>query len=169
VGSLQARACSAYAYDMQDSTREVTSTAGNALVWAITLGAIALLAAVLAYWTWMWLAPAPEASLAYGPTTAHSEATHGLFGAEAPDAPTGTTFTLLGIAASTGAGQGRAIVQLDGRKTLVAGVGEEIAPGVRVSEISTTHVVLDRGGAAEKLELPRRPPAPVTAPQARQQ
>ena len=59
----------------------------------------------------------------------------------------------------------RAYAGLD-TKVLVVGAGEQIAPGVRVSEIRATHVVLDRGGRMETLELPRRALTPAPAPQA---
>ena len=150
---------------MQDSARNATTPVENALTWAITLAALALLAVVLAYWTWIWLAPAPEPVLAT-PSLARSEPAHALFGGRATEAPAGTALRLLGIAASSGAGQGRAIVQIDGASTRVVGAGEELAPGVRVTEIRATHVVVDRGGRRETLELPRRVATPVQASQA---
>ena len=168
-GAPGACTCSAYTCDMQNSARNVTTPFENALTWAITLAALALLGAVLAYWTWMWLAPPSEPRLSTPATFARSEPAYALFGGAAAEARSGTVLTLLGIAASTGAGQARAIVRLDGRSTRVVGTGEQVAPGVRISEISAPHVVLDHGGAAEKLELPRRPVAPAQAPQARHQ
>jgi general secretion pathway protein C len=137
----------------------------NALTWAITLAAVALLAVVLAYWTWVWLAPESELKVAT-PSLARSEPAHALFGGGATEAPAGAALTLLGIAASSGAGQGRAIVRLDGGRTRVVGAGEELAPGVRVTEIRATHVVVDRGGRRETLELPKRVSTPVQASQA---
>ena len=150
---------------MQDSARNATTPVENALVWAITLAAVALLAVVLAYWTWIWLAPEPAPGLAT-PSVARSGPAHALFGGAATDAPGGPSLTLLGIAASSGAGQGRAIVQLDGGSTRVVGAGEEVAPGVRVTEIRATQVVVDRGGRMETLELPGRISTPAQASQA---
>ena len=149
---------------MQDSARNATTPVENALTWAITLAAVALLAVVLAYWTWIVLAPEPEPRLATQPV-ARSEPAHALFGGAATQVPGGTVLTLLGIAASSGAGQGRAIVQLDGGSTRVVGAGEELAPGVRLTEIRATHVVVDRGGRRETLELPKRISTPVQASQ----
>lgn len=165
-GAPGACTCAAYTCNMQNSARNVTTPIESALTWAITLAALALLGVVLAYWTWIWLAPAPEPRLSTPATLARSEPAYALFGGTAAEARSGTVLTLLGIAASTGAGQARAIVQLDGRSTLVVGAGEQIAPGVRVSEIRATHVVLDRGGRMETLELPRRALTPAPAPQA---
>src|SRR5687767_11834835 len=125
-------------------------------VLALTLVAVVALGAVLAYWTWAWVAPrpiAPAPAIAQIPTL---ESAYRLFGgARAAAAPAQTSFALIGVAASSGTGAGYAIVH-NGTRTVVVRAGDEAAPDVRVAEVHPTHVVLDRGGRRETLELPKR-------------
>lgn len=125
-----------------------------------TLAAIALLACVLAYWTWAWLAPRPE------PRQASSEAprietAYALFGettARANASQQGVALTLLGIASASGRKPGYSLLRVDGTRTLVVREGEDIAPGLKLAEIHPDRVVLDRGGARETLVWPVRSP-----------
>jgi general secretion pathway protein C len=128
------------------------------VVSAATLGAAALLAYVLAYWTWAWLAPRPE------PRQAASEAprietAYALFGEAAARenaARQSVALTLLGIASASGRKPGYSLLRVDGTRTLVVREGEEITPGLKVAEIHPDRVVLDRGGARETLAWPVR-------------
>ncbi|HXC40592.1 MAG TPA: hypothetical protein VN667_16765, partial [Burkholderiales bacterium] len=78
--------------------------AQTAVVAAATFGAAALLGLVLAYWTWMWLAPRgqtlPATDLGEA-VNAESAAANALFG-NAPQgaAPSGLAIRLFGVAAS---------------------------------------------------------------------
>lgn len=124
-----------------------------------TLAALALLAYVLAYWTWTWFAPrsAPRsATIAEAPRI---ETAYQLFGgttAALSTAQGGTAVTLMGIAATSGRKPGYSVLRVDGRRTLLVREGEEIAPGLKLSEIHADRVVLDRGGARETLQWPVR-------------
>lgn len=125
-------------------------------VFALTLAAIAALGAVLAYWTWAWIAPRPAAPAAAAAQIPPLESAYRLFGgARAAAAPAQASFTLIGVAASPGTGTGYAIVH-NGTRTVVVRTGDEAAPEVRVAEVHPTHVVLDHGGRRETLELPKR-------------
>lgn len=154
---------------MQAISLEQSRLAQTALVSLLTLAALALLGLVLAYWTWVWLAPGPEPRAPSAvPPTAGVGAALGLFGnaptSGAVAAPTGIAIRLLGIVAATRGGRGVAAVQLEGKDIVAAREGEDIAPGIRLAEVAPHHVILERGGIRETLPLPK--PAPAAAPAA---
>lgn len=153
---------------MQAMTLERSRLAQTALVSVLTLAALALLGLVLAYWTWVWLAPGaePRAPAVVQPTAGVGAAL-GLFGS-APTggtvaAPTGIAIRLLGIVAATQGGQGVAALQLEGKDIVAVQEGEDIAPGLRLVEVAPRHVILERGGIRETLPLPKPVAAPPTA------
>ncbi len=132
-----------------------------ALLSALTLAAVALLGLVLAYWTWIWLAPRAEPrSEAVAAPSGNVAAAGVLFGiaprAQSAAAPTGIAITLLGIVAASGGRRGYAVVQLDAKQILAVNEGEDVAPGVRLAEVHSGHVILTRGGARETLTWPKR-------------
>ncbi|TAK51440.1 MAG: general secretion pathway protein [Betaproteobacteria bacterium] len=132
-----------------------------ALLSALTLAAVALLGLVLAYWTWIWFAPRAEQRTESVAAASGTVAAAGaLFGspprAQGAAAPTGIAITLLGIVAASGGRRGHAVVQLDGKQILAVNEGEDVAPGVRLAEVHSGHVVLMRGGARETLTWPKR-------------
>ena len=108
--------------------------AQTVLVSSLTLVAVALLGAVLAYWTWAWFAPraAPrlEAAAAQGGSVASAGA---IFGAvprnQEAAAPTGIAIRLLGVVAASGGRLGHAVVQLEGKQILAVHEGNDLAPG----------------------------------------
>lgn len=154
---------------MQAISPEQSRLAQTALVSLLTLAALALLGLVLAYWTWVWLAPGaePRAPSAV-PPTAGVGAALGLFGSAASGgavaAPTGIAIRLLGIVAATRGGRGVAAVQLEGKQIVAAREGEDIAPGIHLAEVAPHHVILERGGIREMLALPKPLPAPPPPP-----
>jgi len=157
---------------MQAMTLERSRLAQTALVSVLTFAALALLGLVLAYWTWVWLAPRPEPRAQAAVQRADGVgAALGLFGStpsgSAVAAPTGIAIRLLGIVAATQGGRGYAAVQLEAKDIVAVREGEDIAPGIRLAEVATHHVILERGGIRETLPLPRpvaapRPPEPPT-------
>lgn len=73
--------------------------------------------------------------------------------AAAPGTVTSLAVTLFGTRVDEASGRGSAIVAgPDGVQKSVS-VGEEVAPGVRLSAVAFDHVTLDRGGQAEDLFL----------------
>ncbi len=151
---------------MQAMTLERSRLAQTALVSVLTFAALALLGLVLAYWTWVWLAPRAEpAAPALVPPAAGVGAATGLFGSAPAGgtgaAPTGIAIRLLGIVAATQAGRGYAAVQLEGREIVAVREGEDITPGLRLVEVASHHVILERSGVRETLALPRLVAAPV--------
>lgn len=150
---------------MQTISLERSRVAQTALVSLLTLAALALLGVVLAYWTWVWLAPRAEPRApSLVPPTAGVGAALGLFGSaptgSAVAMPTGIAVRLLGIVAATQGGRGVAAVQLQGKDIVAAREGEDVAPGIRLVEVAPHHVVLERGGIRETLPLPEPAPGP---------
>ena len=143
--------------------------AQTALVSLLTLAGVALLGLVLAYWTWAWFAPRaePRAEAVAGETGSLASASR-VFGrverSQGSAAPTGIAIKLLGIVAASGGRRGHAVVQLDAKQILAVHEGDDIAPGVRLAEVRSDHLILERGGLRETLAWPeKKGSAPPTA------
>jgi len=138
-----------------------SSLAQTTAVSLATLAALALLGLVLAYWTWLSMAPRPEPrapALAGG--NLRLEPAYRLFGA-APQAataaaPTGVAMELLGVVAASRGNPGYAVLQLAAKRVVAVREGELIEPGVTLAEVYPHHVVLERGGARETLAFPQK-------------
>lgn len=145
--------------------------AQTALVSSLTVVAVALLGAVLAYWTWAWFAPRAEPRIEAGAVQSGSVASAGAMFGNVPRsqeaAPTGIAIKLLGVLAASGGRRGYAMVQLEAKQILAVQEGEDIAPGIRLAEVQADHVVLERNGLRETLALQQKkssiPPAPQAA------
>jgi general secretion pathway protein C len=136
--------------------------AQTVLVSSVTLVAVALLGAVLAYWTWVWFAPRAEPRLEASAVQSGSVASAGgLFGSvpssQTVAAPTGIAIKLLGVVAASGGRLGYAVVQLGEKQILAVPEGEDVAPGIRLAEVDPDHVILERNGVRETLAWPHRP------------
>jgi len=150
-----------------------SSLAQTVLVSSLTLVAVALLGAVLAYWTWAWFAPRAEPRLEATAAQGGSVASAGaIFGSvprnQEAAAPTGIAIRLLGVVAASGGRLGHAVVQLEGKQILAVHEGEDLAPGIRLAEVHAAHVILERNGVRETLAWPEKkgsaPPSPQAAP-----
>jgi len=112
----------------------------------------ALLGIVLAKWTWALLAPASPAMPAAG-WEGSGEAAR-LFGTapvqEAPALASASNIKLIGVFAHRT--QGFAVLQMDDKQIGVA-LGEEVKPGIRLVETYADHVVLEQGGASQRVDL----------------
>jgi len=138
-----------------------SNIAQTAVVTLATIAALALLGLVAAYWTWVWLAPLPEPRAPTAADTGTAPASAGaLFGSmrRDPDSPvpTGIAIRLLGIVAATGGRRGYAVVQLEAKEILAVREGEDVAPGIRLAEVGTDHVILERLGIREILAWPQK-------------
>jgi len=126
---------------------------------AANFAALALLGVVLAYWSWVWLAPAAAARAPAAPQAASSASTAaGLFGSakQGSGAAASGPVRLIGVVAASGERRGHAVLRLDGRKTVAVLQGEEIEPGLRLAEVHANHVVVERNGAREVLAWPEK-------------
>ena len=146
------------------------NVAQTVLVSSLTLVAVALLGAVLAYWTWAWFAPRAEPRMEASAVQSGSVASAGgLFGSvprSLAAAPTGIAIRLLGVVAASGGRRGYAVVQLEGKQILAVHEGEDIAPGIRLAEVHADHVILERNGVRETLAWPEKKAFASPAPQA---
>lgn len=145
--------------------------AQTVLVSTLSLLSVALLGAVLAYWTWAWFAPRPEPRLEPAAAQSGSVASAGaIFGIvprqQAAAAPTGIAIKLLGVVAASGGRRGYAVVQLEAKEIRAVHEGEDVAPGIRLAEVLADHVILERSGMRETLALPERKGSAPTAAQA---
>ena len=121
------------------------------------LAAAALLAVVLAYWSWAWLAPsaaarAPAAAEPAGGTSSASA----LFGTASEAAAASGDVRLMGVVAASGGRRGHAVLRLDAKKTVAVLQGEEVEPGLRLAEVHVDHIVLERNGARETIAWPAK-------------
>jgi len=145
---------------MGEVSLERSGFAQTALVSLVTLSALILFCAVLAYWTWAWLAPRPAPATRASEAPAKIDAAYRLFGGTQRNklaaAPAGPAIRLLGVAAASGKKRGYAIVQLDTGKIFAAREGADIAPGLRLTEVQSGQIILDRNGARETVTLPEK-------------
>ena len=153
---------------MQLISLERSSLAQTAAVSLVTLGALALLGWVLAYWTWAWFAPrpaprAPSAVVSSGGIAAAQNLFGNLQRNRNIAAPTGIAIKLLGVVAATRGHRGHAVMQLDARQILAIREGEDVAPGIRLAEVHTDHVILVRNGVRESLAWPQKNAPTVAA------
>ena len=125
------------------------------------LALLALLAVQCARLTWTIATPiaplgdwrAPEPAIPADPAAVLREfdAFFRISGAQGPRAVTSLNVKLFGVRVDEASGRGSAIVAgPDGVQKSVS-VGEEIAPGVKLSAVAFDHVTIDRGGAVEDL------------------
>lgn len=143
------------------------SLAQTAVVSLLTLAALVMLGAVLAYWTWAWFAPRPEPRAEVVPAETGSIAAASLvFGKVERNrdvaAPTSIAIKLLGVVAASRGRRGYAVVQLEGKQILAVHEGDDVAAGVRLAEVHPDHAILERGGAREMLAWPTKPGGAVT-------
>ena len=153
---------------MRDISLDRSGLAQTAVVSLVTLAALVLLGVVLAYWTWVWLAPRPEPRVQpLADPVGRVAFANRLFGSVQRDqniaAPTGIAIKLLGVVAASGGRRGYAVVQLEAKEILAVHEGEDIAPGIRLVEVHTDHVILERNGTRETLAWPEKKTA-VTPP-----
>lgn len=144
---------------MGETASRQSTIAQSALVAALTLAALTALCGVLAYWTWTWFGPKPAPRLeAPPPQQSRVDAAYTLFGGQrsAAPAPTALAIKLLGVVASSAAGTGYAVIQVEANKTLAVREGGDVAPGIRLAQVDKGQVVLERNGVRETLTLPEK-------------
>jgi general secretion pathway protein C len=117
----------------------------NWLTW-LDLALVAVLAAALAHWTWVFSAPAAVAASTYvTPAGEDAVRLRGLFGV--PGAAPGA-LRLVGVVSPE-----RAVFALQGDKARAVRAGEAIVPGTLLREVHRDHVIVERDGARQRLGL----------------
>lgn len=145
---------------MLQLSRERSNLPQTTVVVLATVAALVVLGTVAAYWTWAWLAPRAAARVQTAASPGDGLSAAVLFGdvqrGRVGAAPTGIAIKLLGIVAAAGGRRGYAVVQLEPRQILAVQEGEDLAPGVRLAEVGTDHLVLERNGTRETLAWPEK-------------
>ncbi len=136
-----------------------STVAQSVVVSVATLTAVIVTGFLAAHWTWLWLAPQPVLRAPVATDSGAPMAAAGaLFGVQQRDsnalAPTGIAIRLLGIVAASGAKRGYAVVQLEAKDIIAVAEGADLSPGIRLAEIGTDRVILERDGRRETLTWP---------------
>ena len=136
---------------------------GDALVLALELTLIALLAVMLAHWTWAFFSPTraatPLRSAPAGPVPMEIPA--GLFAGSGVSLPAKPgAIRLLGVVSPRDGQSGQAVLRLEQGTSKVVAVGDALAAGVVLREVHPDHVVVERNGALERLKMERRAAVP---------
>jgi hypothetical protein len=146
-------------YTIQMNGRLKNWLKGGALFSALDVALVAALAATCAYWTWAFVAPPSVAASAHASASQAASPERplerNLFGAGGA-APGGASLKLVGVASPRHPDDGRAVFVLDNGRSKAARTGESIVPGVTLREVHPDHVLVERGGAMERLTLERR-------------
>jgi len=149
---------------MSDAQLYGTTDASPPLRWRLIsllagLVAFAVLALVVAQWTWQWFGPTPLAIPITPPTgdlgrriaEAHLFGSAGPAPSTAAAAPTGD-LRLLGVIAQRDGG-GYALFRSASRGPLLVAVGQDVGAGVRVDSVRANGVTLVEGGARRDIPL----------------
>ena len=121
----------------------------------VTVLAVVLLSASLAYWGLQLFKPQQRAIAAppVQPAMAlNIDAAKGLFGGQIAVAAV-SNYQLKGVVAARG-NDSAAILSVDNKPAESVAVGKEIAPGVVVKEVHPKFVVLSEGGVIKRIDLP---------------
>jgi general secretion pathway protein C len=121
----------------------------------VTVLAVVLLSASLAYWGLQLFKPQQRAIAAppVQPALAvNIDAAKGLFGGQIAVAAV-SNYQLKGVVAARGV-DSAAIISVDNKPADAFAVGKEVVPGVVVKEVHPRHVLLSEGGVIKRVDLP---------------
>lgn len=121
----------------------------------VTVFAVVLLSASLAYWGLQLFKPQQRALAAPPPAPPmglNLDAAKGLFGGQVSTA-VASNYQLKGVVAAHGE-DSAAIIAVDNKPAVALAVGKEVAPGVIVKEVHARHVLLSEGGVLKRIDLP---------------
>lgn len=121
----------------------------------VTVLAVVLLSASLAYWGLQLFKP-PQRAIAAPPPPppmgVNLDAAKGLFGGQVTVAVV-SNYQLKGVVAARG-NDSAAIISVDTQPALAIAIGKEVVPGVTVKEVHARHVIISEGGVNKRLDLP---------------
>ncbi len=121
----------------------------------VTVLAVVLLSASLAYWGLQLFKPQQRAIAAPPPAPPmgiNVDAAKGLFGGQVVVAAV-SNYQLKGVVAARGE-DSAAIISVDNKPAVAIAIGKEVLAGVTVKEVHAKHVILSEGGVNKRLDLP---------------
>ncbi|TFW13575.1 type II secretion system protein N [Duganella callida] len=121
----------------------------------VTVLAVVLLSASLAYWGLQLFKPQQRAIAAPPPpppVVVNIDAAKGLFGGQIAVAAV-SNYQLKGVVAARGK-DSAAIIAVDNKPAMALAVGKEVVPGVVVKEVHDKFVLLSEGGVIKRVDLP---------------
>jgi len=121
----------------------------------VTVLAVVLLSASLAYWGLQLFKPQQRAIAAPPPPPpmgVNVDAAKGLFGGQVVVAAV-SNYQLKGVVAARGE-DSAAIISVDNKPAVAIAIGKEVVPGVTVKEVHAKHVILSEGGVNKRVDLP---------------
>ncbi|SDG96247.1 MULTISPECIES: type II secretion system protein N [unclassified Duganella] len=121
----------------------------------VTVLAVVLLSASLAYWGLQLFKPPQRAITAPPPPPpmgVNLDAAKSLFGGQVTVAVV-SNYQLKGVVAARG-NDSAAIISVDTQPALAIAIGKEVVPGVTVKEVHARHVIISEGGVNKRLDLP---------------
>jgi len=139
----------------------MASAAANPESRSGVLGTIVVVALVLAlawqlaYWTWVFIAPARVAAPAAAQPAVDLAAVARLFGATAPGeaAKNASSLKLKGVIAPTPGIEGSAIFSTGAARDVAVYLEGEIEPGLKLVEVHPDHVIVSRAGVRGRIDL----------------
>lgn len=109
-----------------------------------------------AYWAMQLFKP-PVRPVAAPPQTVQAaprlDAAAALFGGR-PTIAAASNFQLKGVVVAGNAAESIAILATGGKPAQVVKTNEEVAPGIKVTEVHSRYVLLSEGGVVKRVELP---------------
>lgn len=122
---------------------------GRLLVVALVL----VLAYQLAYWTWVFVAPAQVGAPPQRESAVDLAAVARLFGADAPAASVASSLKLKGVIAPTPGTEASAIFSKGSGRDIAVYIESDVEPGLKLVEVHPDHVIVSRGGALSRIDL----------------
>lgn len=127
---------------------------------------LAIVCAIAAYWAVKVMTPQPSAAppplAAPPPREPDAMLAARMFGlVQAPQAQVATNVQVAGVFAA--GKDSSAVLVVDGKPARVYLVGQEVAPGTKLAEVTADTVVLASDGGRQEVRLPARPVAALAA------
>ncbi len=115
--------------------------------------AVLVIAAMLAHWTWLLFAPRSVPVLPARQASAEFQAER-LFGVATVSAAANAmpNVSLVGVFAGK---HGFAVLEIDGKRQVGLAIGKELVAGAKLVEVATDHVVIERGGVRQQIDMPK--------------
>ena len=127
--------------------------------WSLVATFVLFIAACVsaAYWAMQLFKPPVRTVAAPPQTTVQTaprlDAAAALFGGR-PTIAVASNFQLKGVVVAGNAAESIAILAAGGKPAQVVKTNEEVAPGIKVTEVHSRYVLLSEGGVVKRVELP---------------